>query len=56
MRRFLTFFVLGLVASAFAAGAPQVPTLTDAERAWLAAFIDGWLKREPRLALAEAAE
>ena len=27
-----------------------------AERAWLAAFIDGWLKREPRAVLAEAAE
>ena len=37
MRRFLTVFVLGLVATAFAAAAPSVPTLTDAERAWLAA-------------------
>jgi GMP synthase (glutamine-hydrolysing) len=27
-----------------------------AERAWLAAFIDGWLKRKPCAALAEAAE
>ena len=27
------------------------------ERAWLAAFIDGWLEREPRLMLlAQAAE
>jgi hypothetical protein len=27
-----------------------------AEREWLAAFIDGWLKREPLSVLAEAAE
>jgi GMP synthase (glutamine-hydrolysing) len=27
-----------------------------AERIWLAHFLDGWLKREPMPALAEAAE